>query len=61
MFQVQPNYATACNYRLAQTPHLSMQVAMGDGSVKVVSPGVQSTTWWRACTPNEGLAVPSDW
>ena len=38
-----------------------MQVAMGDGSVKVVSAGVQSTTWWRACTPNEGLAVPSDW
>jgi hypothetical protein len=38
-----------------------MQVLMGDASVKVVSPNVQPTTWWRAITPAEGLSIPSDW
>jgi prepilin-type N-terminal cleavage/methylation domain-containing protein len=61
MFQVQPKYATTCNYKVAQTPHTAMQAAMGDGSVKVVSQTVTATVWWYALTPNEGIALPYDW
>jgi len=61
MFQVQPRYDTACDYKVAQTPHGTMQVVMGDASVKTVNPSINSTVWWNAITPSEGIALPYEW
>jgi prepilin-type N-terminal cleavage/methylation domain-containing protein len=38
-----------------------MQVIMADASVRMVSSGVSSTTWWIACNPADGLPMPPDW
>jgi prepilin-type N-terminal cleavage/methylation domain-containing protein len=47
---------------LASTPHGTvMNVAMGDGSIRTVSSGVSSTTWWSAMTVAGGEVLGSDW
>jgi len=62
MFQVQPNYFTGCDYRLANSPHTGgIQVGMGDGSARMVSTGVSPTTWYSALTPNGSEVLGSDW
>jgi hypothetical protein len=38
-----------------------IQVGMGDGSVRLVSPHVSARTWWHACTPAGGEVLGSDW
>ncbi len=45
----------------AVTPHTAMQVAMGDGSVRGVNPGISGQTWWWAITPAGGEVLPNDW
>jgi prepilin-type N-terminal cleavage/methylation domain-containing protein/prepilin-type processing-associated H-X9-DG protein len=46
----------------AVTPHNGgVNVAMGDGSVRMVSDGVSGTTWFAACTPSSGDLLGSDW
>ena len=58
-FQVAP---LDCNYAMAQTPHWSgMLVALGDGSVRTLSPGMSETTFWGAVTPAGGEVLGSDW
>jgi hypothetical protein len=60
-FQVNPAPA-ACTYQVLQSGHTAvMQVAMGDGSVRGVSPSISLTTWVNACTPNDGNPLGSDW
>jgi prepilin-type N-terminal cleavage/methylation domain-containing protein/prepilin-type processing-associated H-X9-DG protein len=60
-FLVQPK-RDDCDPTLASTPHSSgMQVAMADGSVRNVSPGVSGETWWWACTPTGDEVLGSDW
>jgi prepilin-type N-terminal cleavage/methylation domain-containing protein len=56
MFQVQPKPGT-CNWAVASTPHASMQVAMGDGSVRGLSNTINPLTWYALCTPNGGEVV----
>jgi prepilin-type N-terminal cleavage/methylation domain-containing protein len=52
----------ACDPRRAATGHTGgMQVALADGSVRVVSAGISGETWWAACTPAGGEAMPDDW
>ena len=36
-------------------------VGMGDGSVRLVGPGVGGNTWWAAVTPKGGDVLGSDW
>jgi prepilin-type N-terminal cleavage/methylation domain-containing protein len=61
-FQVAPTWNSGCDYRLAQSPHLSgVQVALGDGSVRSVAAGISAKTWWTAVKPNDGQALGSDW
>jgi prepilin-type N-terminal cleavage/methylation domain-containing protein len=62
-FLVQPSpYNGNCDFRWPSTPHSgTIQVGMGDGSVRGVSPGVSSQTWWSAITPNGGETLGSDW
>jgi hypothetical protein len=65
-FLVQPNpfmgTGVICDFTLASTGHSgTIQVGMGDGSVRGVSPSVSPTTWWFAFTPAGGEVLPSDW
>jgi prepilin-type N-terminal cleavage/methylation domain-containing protein/prepilin-type processing-associated H-X9-DG protein len=46
----------------AITPHAGViNVGMADGSVRGLSTGVSSTTWWYAVTPAGGEVLPNDW
>jgi prepilin-type processing-associated H-X9-DG protein len=50
-----------CAATLAQTPHANgMIVAMGDGSVRVLSPGISVSTYWALVTPRGG-ELTMDW
>jgi prepilin-type N-terminal cleavage/methylation domain-containing protein len=67
-FQVQPaNFLKLfaaggqCDYRIASSPHLGMNVALGDGSVRFLSASISPLTWWEACTPAGGEVLGSDW
>jgi prepilin-type N-terminal cleavage/methylation domain-containing protein len=60
-FQIQPTQAT-CNFQLPSTGHTAVIMAgLGDGSVRAVSQGTSSTTWFLTLVPNDGLPMPSDW
>ncbi len=60
-FQAAPKSGT-CDFTLPQTPHASgMMVALGDGSVRSVSPGISQLTFWSAVTPFGGEVLGSDW
>jgi prepilin-type processing-associated H-X9-DG protein len=64
MFQVQPNPCNSnnCNPTVAQSGHTSgMNVGLADGSVRFLSQGLSSTTWWIAVVPNDGQPMPADW
>jgi prepilin-type N-terminal cleavage/methylation domain-containing protein len=53
---------SACINSTLQTGHASaMKVAMGDGSVRNVGPGISRKTWEWACYPDDGNPLPSDW
>ena len=64
-FQVMPTTSgpnATCNGYLAHAPRTSgIVVAMGDGSVRMVSATISGLTWWQALTPNGGEALGSDW
>src|SRR5262249_10892054 len=56
-FQVVPN-ASACDCGVPQSPHADgIQVAMGDGSVRVVRAGISSTIWYSANAPDDGQGL----
>jgi prepilin-type N-terminal cleavage/methylation domain-containing protein len=59
--QVRPSIA-ACNPYNVQGFSLSgCQVSMCDGSVRTVSPEVNSATWYAAIWPTDGLVLGPDW
>jgi prepilin-type N-terminal cleavage/methylation domain-containing protein/prepilin-type processing-associated H-X9-DG protein len=61
-FQVQPNFSSNCNWWQAQGCHTGgIQVAMADGSARMVSQGTSPNTWFIALVPNDGSVLPSDW
>jgi hypothetical protein len=60
-FQVRPR-PSECNPRVAQTPHSGgMLVALADGSVRTLAPGMSEETYWGAVTPGGGEVFGSDW
>jgi len=63
LFQVQPKpYQTNCDVFRASTGHTGgMQVALCDASVRTLAQGLSPTTWWAACTPNNGDLLGPDW
>jgi prepilin-type N-terminal cleavage/methylation domain-containing protein/prepilin-type processing-associated H-X9-DG protein len=62
LFQVRPNWRTQCDPARAQTAHTGgMNVAMGDGSVRVVSGSVSANTWAMVNNPIDGQPLPNDW
>lgn len=60
MFQVQPRL-NACDKQRTQTPHTSMTVCLGDGSVRTVGSGIAPLVWKQVLKPNDGLPAGSDW
>jgi prepilin-type N-terminal cleavage/methylation domain-containing protein len=59
-FQVQPPLSQ-CSVKVASTPHAAINVCLGDGSVRSVSPTVSALTWYQACTPDGGENPGDDW
>lgn len=60
-FQVQPPL-NACDPRFAQSFHASgLTVALGDGSVRMVSSSITGLTWRRALLPADGNTLGTDW
>jgi type II secretory pathway pseudopilin PulG len=60
-FQIAPASGN-CIYAVLISPHTAaMSVGLGDGSVRTVSQGISTTTWYYACDPIDGLPLGSDW
>jgi prepilin-type N-terminal cleavage/methylation domain-containing protein/prepilin-type processing-associated H-X9-DG protein len=60
-YQLAPK-PSECNPRWPSTPHGSgMIVALADGSVRTLSPNIESTTFWAAVTPAAGELLGADW
>jgi prepilin-type N-terminal cleavage/methylation domain-containing protein len=58
-FSVQPLTATV---GFTSTSHSSgMNVTLGDGSVRNITPSISGQTWWAACTAAGGEVLASDW
>jgi prepilin-type N-terminal cleavage/methylation domain-containing protein len=56
------NGGRGCVDTTVQTGHTGgMVVGMGDGSVRIVGPGVSNKTWEEANYPIDGAVLPSDW
>ena len=59
--QMQPSIA-ACNASNLQALDASgTLVGMADGSVRGVTSGISSTTWYAAVFPKDGMPLGSDW
>jgi prepilin-type N-terminal cleavage/methylation domain-containing protein len=60
-FQIAPA-VSAADWYVAQSAHTgSMQVGLGDGSVRGVSSGISKQTWINAGNPKDGNVLGSDW
>lgn len=61
-FQLGLKRTSACDPRIAGSPHAGgMLVALGDGSVRSVSPTISDWTFWAACTPDGNETLYLDW
>jgi prepilin-type N-terminal cleavage/methylation domain-containing protein len=60
-FQVGPTQQD-CDPSLPQGfDSTGIQVGLADGSVRAVAPSISPKTWGRACHPNDGKHLDSDW
>jgi len=60
-FQVGPS-AQSCNWYVTQGGHDgTMQVGLGDASVRGVGSSISVATWASACNPNDGVPLGADW
>jgi prepilin-type N-terminal cleavage/methylation domain-containing protein len=60
-FQILPPRGN-CNFQALISPHTGVMLAgLGDGSVRTVSSGISTSTWYYACQPNDGNALGNDW
>jgi prepilin-type N-terminal cleavage/methylation domain-containing protein len=60
-FQVAPA-PSACDWRVTQSGHTGgNMIAMGDGSVRLVTEALSLSTWYSACHPSDGGVLGSDW
>jgi prepilin-type N-terminal cleavage/methylation domain-containing protein len=60
-FQVHPEPSACDPYTIQGTHPGTMQVALGDGSVRGVSGSISTRTWEYACYPFDGMVLPADW
>ena len=55
-----PRGINTCDPTMLQTGHTSLVIAMADGSVRTIHPGVSETAFWSAITPNGGEVANLD-
>ncbi len=61
VFQVRPRIED-CNPRVPQSPYSGgLLVGLGDGSVRLLAPGISPATFWAAVSPAGGEVLGSDW
>jgi prepilin-type N-terminal cleavage/methylation domain-containing protein len=61
IFQTQPQTALA-DFFTPQTMYVSgIPVGLFDGSVRMVNDQISTTTWARACQPNDNQVLGTDW
>jgi hypothetical protein len=60
-FQERPPVGKANNSVPQSCTSGALVVALCDGSVRFISPGISWDTWNAACTPNSGDQLGSDW
>lgn len=59
-FQIAPPF-NRCDAGLAQTPHpAGMITAFGDGSIRILGPGIAPPVYWGMVTPRGGEAINLD-
>jgi len=60
-FQIKPHPTatgdTGCNSLTVQTPHQTLNIALGDGSVRTISQNTSPDTWLALMLPRDGLPV----
>lgn len=61
LFQVMPAQADCDPERAQSLSKDHIQVGLGDGSVKTLTPKLNPLTWLYACEPNDGNPLPADW
>jgi hypothetical protein len=61
MFQFAPPRNEASAWMPQGFSSSNMQVGLGDGSVRGLSPKLSTTTFYAACTPNGGEVLGADW
>jgi prepilin-type N-terminal cleavage/methylation domain-containing protein len=61
LFEVRPVVGTQSCYVSQSYSAAGCQVALVDGSVRIVNPGISGTTWWRLLLPDDGLTLGNDW
>jgi prepilin-type N-terminal cleavage/methylation domain-containing protein len=49
-----------CNIFVTNSSHAVMNVLIGDGSVRAISPGISKATWLAVCIPNSNAIPGSD-
>jgi prepilin-type N-terminal cleavage/methylation domain-containing protein len=60
--QPKVNWQTQCNACQLQAPWAGgIQVALADGSTRMVNSSISATTWANAVQPNDGNPLGSDW
>jgi prepilin-type N-terminal cleavage/methylation domain-containing protein len=59
-FQIQPARGFCQQFAMV-TPHQTMLIALGDGSVRTVSESVTLATWRSAWIPKDGAVLGADW
>ncbi len=56
-----PKGKDCCNALTAQSGHAGLNVALADGSVRSLNPGVGAATWRAVMLPRDGEAAGNDW
>jgi prepilin-type N-terminal cleavage/methylation domain-containing protein len=60
-FQIAPPPGSAVDSLPQGCSSAAMMAGLADGSVRTVTNGVSPSTWYLACSPNDGQPMPSDW
>jgi prepilin-type N-terminal cleavage/methylation domain-containing protein len=60
-FQVRPTAGKTCDASVPQGFYGSLQVLMGDGSVRAVAGSIDPNAWYGALTPDAGEILAGNW
>lgn len=61
LFQVMPPTGNCWPDALSTAHSGGMMVGLGDGSVRIVTPGISYNTWYAVCYTSSGIPAGPDW